>query len=230
MDITIIILWILVTFLVGSLAGIIGKRYGAEYPIALVSALVIMANIFANKIVQFGPFTVPAGVIVFSMTFFITDLLSEKWGKKEAKKAVWAGFLSSLLLVVSVYIVTKWQPAVFAADFSKIFSEVLALTPRITIASFTAYLVSQNHDIWSYHFWKNKTKGKHLWLRNNASTIVSQLIDTTIFTVIAFYGVMPITPLILGTWAVKIIIALIDTPFMYGAVWVMDRVKVNAKE
>lgn len=227
MEITIIILWILATFFVGSIAGVLGKKYSVAYPIALVSALVVMANIFANKIVQFGPFTVPAGVITFSMIFFVTDLISEKWGKKEAKTAVWAGFFSSLVLVISVYIVTHWQPAPYMVEFSEMFAKVLALTPRITIAGFIAYLVSQHHDIWAFHFWKKKTNGKHLWLRNNASTVVSQLIDSVIFIFIAFYGVFPVLPLILGQWVVKIIIALIDTPFMYVAVWLMDKVKTK---
>lgn len=227
MSVTIIIIWILATLVVGSLAGVLGKRYGVEYPIALVSALVVMANIFANKIVMFWNFSVPAGVITFSMTFFITDLISEKWGKKYAHKAVWAGFFSALVLVVSVYIVINWQAAPFAAEMGEMFAKVLALTPRITLAGFVAYIVSQNHDVWAFHFWKKKTKGKYLWFRNNASTIVSQLIDSVIFIVIAFYGVFPLMPLILGQWVVKIIIALIDTPFMYGAIWLMDKVKVK---
>ena len=83
MSILLVILWILATFAVGSLAALLGKRYGVVFPIALVAALVVMANIFANKIVVFGPFTVPASVIVFSMTFFITDIISEKWGKAQ---------------------------------------------------------------------------------------------------------------------------------------------------
>ena len=227
MDITLIISWIIATFFIGSIAGILGKRYGVAYPIALVSALVVMANIFANKIVQFGPLTVPAGVITFSMIFFVTDLISEKWGKEEAKKAVWAGFFSSLVLIISVYIVIHWQPAVFAIEFSEIFAKALALTPRITIASFIAYLISQHHDIWAFHFWKKKTNKKHLWLRNNASTIVSQFIDSVIFIFIAFYGVFPVVPLILGQWIVKVVIALIDTPFMYGSIWLMNRVKTK---
>lgn len=227
MDITIIILWIIATFFVGSIAGILGKRYGVAYPIALVSALAVMANIFASKIVQFGFFTVPAGVITFSMIFFITDLISEKWGKKEAKKAVWAGFFSGLVLAISIYIVVHWQPAVFAVEFSEMFAKVLSLTPRIALAGFIAYLISQHHDIWAFHFWKKKTDGKHLWLRNNASTIVSQFIDSVIFISIAFYGVFPIIPLILGQWVVKVIIALIDTPFMYGAIWIMDKIKTK---
>ncbi len=225
MNILIIILWVCATFIICSAIGIIGKRYGVEYPIALVSALVVMANIFASKIVQFGPFTVPAGVIVFSMIFYLTDILSEVWGKNAAKKAVWAGFLSNLVLVISIFIVTNWQPAAFAADFSEMFSKVLALTPRIAVAGFIAYLISQHHDVWAFHLLKKKTKGKFLWLRNNLSTIVSQLIDSVIFITIAFYGVFPIMPLIIGQWAVKVIIAVIDTPFIYATIWMMKNFK-----
>jgi len=191
----------------------------------LVAALIVMANIFAHKIVVFGPFTVSAGVIVFSMTFFITDLLSEKFGKKYAYKAVWAGFFANLVLIISIYIVINWQPASYAIEISEMFTKVLALTPRITVASFIAYIISQNHDVWAYHFWKKKTKGKYLWFRNNMSTISSQFIDTIIFVTIAFYGVFPILPLIIGQWTVKLIIALIDTPFMYLTIWIMDKIK-----
>ncbi len=225
MSILLVILWILATFMVGSLAGLLGKRYGVAFPISLVAALVVMANIFANKIVVVGPFTVPASVIVFSMTFFITDIISEKWGKADARKAVWAGFFANLLLILSIYIIVAWEPAAYALEMSEMFSKVLALTPRIVVASFLAYIVSQNHDVWAFHFWKKKTKGKHLWLRNNASTIVSQFIDSVIFITIAFYGVFPIAPLILGQWIVKICIAIIDTPFMYISIWLMDKVK-----
>ena len=225
MSILLVILWILATFVVGSLAGLLGKRYGVVFPISLVAALVVMANIFANKIVVVGVFTVPASVIVFSMTFFITDIISEKWGKAHAKKAVWAGFFANLLLILSIYIIVAWEPAAYALEMSEMFSKVLALTPRIVVASFLAYIVSQNHDVWAFHFWKKKTKGKHLWLRNNASTIVSQFIDSVIFITIAFYGVFPIAPLILGQWIVKICIAIIDTPFMYISIWLMDKVK-----
>lgn len=229
MSILLVILWILATFAIGSLAALLGKRYGVVFPIALVASLVVMANIFANKIVVFGPFTVPASVIVFSMTFFITDIISEKWGKAHARKAVWAGFFANLVLIVSVYIIVAWEPAPYALEVSEMFSKVLALTPRIAVASFLAYIVSQNHDVWAFHFWKKKTKGKHLWFRNNASTIVSQLIDSVIFITIAFYGVFTIWPLILGQWVVKVLIAVIDTPFMYISIWLMDKIKKKPK-
>jgi len=229
MDLTIIFFWILATFFIGSLAGIVGEKRGVVYPVAMVSALVIMANVFANKIVQVGPFVVPAGVLVFSMTFYITDLISEKWGKRYAKEAVWGGFLSSVTMVVSSYFVVHWQSAPFATEMADMFSQVFALTPRIAFASFVAYLVSQNHDVWAFHYWKKLTKGKHLWLRNNASTIVSQFLDSVIFITIAFYGIMPIWPLIVGQWAVKVIIALVDTPFMYVTIWIMDKVSTKGK-
>ncbi len=225
MSILLVIIWILATFAIGSVAGILGKRYGVEFPIAFVASLVVMANIFANKIVVFGPLTVPASVIVFSMTFFITDIISEKWGKSKAKKAVWAGFFANLVLIISVYIVLAWESASYALEISEMFSKILALTPRIVIASFLAYIVSQNHDVWAFQFWKKKTKGKYLWLRNNASTIVSQFIDSIIFITIAFYGIFPIWPLIFGQWVLKILIALIDTPFMYATIWIMDKIK-----
>jgi uncharacterized integral membrane protein (TIGR00697 family) len=224
-DIIIIIIWILATLVVCSFAALLGKRYGVEYPIAIMASLAVIANILANKIVVFGPFTVPAGVIAFSMTFLMTDIISEKWGKQHARKAVWAGFYANLLLVISLYIAMAWRPAPFAAEASEMFAKVLGLTPRIVLACLVAYLISQHHDIWAFHFWKRKTKDKHLWFRNNASTIVSQLMDSVIFIVIAFYGVFPILPLILGQWVVKIIIALLDTPFMYGIVWLVDKTK-----
>lgn len=220
-----ILSWIIVTLVVSSFAGVIGKRYGVEYPIAIMACLAIIANILANKLIIFGPFTAPAGIIVFSMTFLLTDILSEIWGKKYARKAVWAGFYANIILLISVFIAITWQPAPFAAEFSGMFGKVLGLTPRIILASMAAYLISQHHDVWAFNFWKKKTKGRHLWLRNNASTMISQLIDSTLFITIAFYGLFPIIPLILGQWVLKMLIAVMDTPFMYGIIWLMDKVK-----
>jgi uncharacterized integral membrane protein (TIGR00697 family) len=167
---------------------------------------------------------VPAGVIVFSTTFLITDILSEHWGKKYARKAVWAGFYAILILFASVFIVTAWEAAPFASEIAEKFAEVIALTPRIAIAGVIAYMISQNHDVWAFHFWKDRTGGRYLWLRNNASTVTSQLLDSVIFIMIAFYGVFPVVPLIIGQWVVKIIIAAMDTPFIYGVLWLMKRV------
>ncbi len=222
-----ILVWLAGTFLIASFSVILGKKYGVVYPTTMLGALVVISNILASKIVVLGPFTVPAGILAYSAIFLITDLLSEIWGKKEARQAVWAGFYANILLVVSVWIAMTWQAAPFALEFSGKFAEVLALTPRIVLGSMTAYLLSQHHDVWAFHFWKEKTSEKHLWLRNNASTIVSQFIDTVVFITIAFAGVVPIFPLILGVYTAKITIALIDTPFMYLILRITENIRSN---
>jgi queuosine precursor transporter len=220
-----LILWILLTLFLSSFTTFLGKKYGTYYPIAMNASLIVMASVLANKLVTVGPFTVPAGVIVASSTFLITDILSEKWGEKEAKKAVWAGFYSLLVFMISLLIAIKWQAPDFASEKANNFAQVLGLTPRIIIASLIAYLISQQHDVWIYHILKRWTKGKYLWLRNNVSTIFSQLIDTCIFISIAFYGEFPIFNMIIGLWAVKVLIALLDTPFIYLQCYLIDKVQ-----
>ena len=227
MDIVLILLWILATLAITSISGVIGKRFGVEYIISTVVALVLIANVIAGKIVAVGSFFVPAAVIVYASTFLLTDIISEKWDKQQARKAVWAGFYANIVLVVAVLIAINWTPAPFALEYSKSFSSVLGLVPRVVLASMIAYLVSQHHDIFAFHWWKKKTGERHLWLRNTASTIVSQAVDTGIFITIAFYGVMDIVPLLIGQYVVKLIIAVIDTPFIYGISWLMDRIPAN---
>jgi len=227
--IAVIVIWILATLAITSLSGVIGKRYGVEYMIAIMAALVVTANIIAGKIVVFGPFVVPAAVIVYASTFLLTDIMCEKWGKQQARKAVWAGFYANVVMMVAVVIAVNWQPAPFAKDYSEQFSSVLGLVPRVVLASMVAYLVSQHHDVFAFHFWKNKTKGRYLWLRNNASTMVSQAIDTVIFITIAFYGVVDIVPLLIGQYVMKLIIAALDTPFIYFISWLMDRIPLRSE-
>jgi len=210
------ILWALITLLAVTLTILTSRRYGVEIAIGIFATLTVLANVLANKIVLVGSFVVPAGVIVYSMTFLVTDFISEIYGKENAKKAVICGLLANLIALLSIKLVLIWKPAPFAVEVSDAFSKALQQTPRIIFASITAYFISQMHDVYSFHFWKVKTKGKHLWLRNNASTIVSQAIDTTIFITIAFYGIVPnIVDIILGQYVIKVVIALLDTPFMY---------------
>ncbi|MEZ5325796.1 MAG: queuosine precursor transporter [Verrucomicrobiales bacterium] len=168
----------------------------------------------------FFDFVVPGGVVLFSVTFFLTDLLSEFHGEKAARKAVWLGFLAQLLIIPAVWATIRWPHPDFWQG-QEAFAATLGNTWRIALASMIAYLVSQHHDVWAYQFWKRKTGGKHLWLRNNLSTIVSQSLDSVIFVTIAFSGLVPIWPIIAGQLVAKIAIALFDTPFMYlaRAIW-----------
>ncbi|PIS04743.1 MAG: transporter [Candidatus Buchananbacteria bacterium CG10_big_fil_rev_8_21_14_0_10_42_9] len=210
----------------------LGKRYGAVFPITAMATLIVIANIVASKIVTFGPLTVSAGVIAFSTTFFITDILSEVWGKRTAQKAVWVGFFANLILVLTIFIAIKWPAADFSLEYAEKFSEVLGPAPRIVLASMIAYLISQNHDVWAFHFWKKVTRDKFLWLRNNFSTVISQLLDIVIFTTIAFYGVFEtheLIGIITGEYIVKVIIALIDTPFIYLVVQIVKKITPRQK-
>jgi len=185
----------------------------------------ITANFIAGvKIVNLWGFVVPAGFIAYAITFPITDVTSEVYGKKVSYYIVWSGFIANIIMLVLVYAGLIMPP--LTPEMQEIYSRAFTPVGRIVLASMVAYLVSQHHDVWSFLTWKKITKGKWLWLRNNASTIVSQLIDTTIFITIAFYGTLPLN-IVLGLigshWLWKTIIALCDTPFVYVGVLLIRR-------
>jgi len=209
-----IIEWVLLTLGIVSITAVLARKQGPEIAIGMFAAMAVTANVLASKIVVFLWWEVDAGTIVYASMFLLTDMLSEFYGKKAAYKAVWAGFLSNIVLVASVWIAVNWQPAP-SWQLQQEFAAVFANTGRIVLASMAAYLVSQNHDIWAYGFWKRVTRGKYLWLRNNASTLVSQMLDSAIFVTIAFWGIYPVWNMIIGLFAAKALIAVMDTPFLY---------------
>ncbi len=192
-----------------------------EGKLILLSSLfvgtLLVANFIAVKIVAVGPFLVPAGIIAYPLTFLLTDTISEVYGKDTARRVVWTGFVVNLVAVVMVVVALRLPPAPFY-EGEAAFGATLGLLPRIVLASLTAYLVSQHHDVLAFHFWRRRTRGRYLWLRNNASTIVSQLLDTVLFITIAFAGTMPlgtVASLILWQYLAKVLIAAADTPFCY---------------
>jgi len=181
-----------------------------------VSALTI-SNVIAGKLVNIGPFLVPVAVLCYPITFAVTDIVSEVYGKRTAQKMVWTGFFTSLILVIYSQIAVFYPPASIFAN-NEAFVKVFGSTPRIVLASILAYIISQTHDVWAFHFWKKVTRGSHLWLRNNLSTMVSQFIDTLTFITVAFAGTIPgnvLVQMIFSQYVVKLIMALIDTPFVY---------------
>lgn len=191
--------------------------------ITLVTVFVtslIIANVLATKLFMFGDFILPAGVIAYPITFLMTDVIGEMWGKKVVTKVVWAGFFCSLL-AMSLGFIAVMLPAAPFYERQEFFAELFGRVGRITGASLIAYIVSQLNDVWVFHKLKDLTHGKHLWLRNNVGTISSQLFDTILFITIAFYGIMPTSVLfsmIMSQWLIKILIALFDTPFCYWLV------------
>lgn len=219
-----VIVWILLTLGIGSLSALIAKRYGVEYIIGMFASFTVIANVVAPKIVVFGPFNVPAAVLVYSTTFLLTDFLSELYSEKEAIKAVYIGFISNIVLVISIWIAVKWQAAPFWAG-QPAFESIFGLVPRIVLGSMIAYIISQNLDVKIFMFFKNHYP-KHLWLRNNAGTMISQFVDTLIFISIAFYGTSSLDiliSLIIGQYIVKWIIAVFDTPFLYLVKYIYSR-------
>ena len=186
-----------------------------------VGALVI-SSVLASKIITVFGLFVPAGVLAYCITFVVTDVISEMWGRERANRVVFSGFITLLVTFLLIRLALWWDAAPFWRDQGA-FSAVLGSTSRIIIASFIAYLASQYHDVWAFHIWRKVTEERHLWLRNTASTVVSQFIDTLIFITIAFYGTMPVFPLIKGQYLIKVLIAILDTPFVYLVVMLIRR-------
>lgn len=180
---------------------------------------VILCNIQVLKTVELFGLTATLGNVLYGSVFLATDILGEIYGKREARKGVMVGFFALLIMTFYMLYALQFKPA--PSDFVQPHLEAIFLPmPRIAMASLTAYLLSQLHDVWAFHFWKEKTKGKYLWLRNNLSTAVSQLIDSVVFCLIAFFGVFELRvwwDILLTTYILKLFVALGDTPFIYLA-------------
>ena len=202
------------------------------FPLLLLSgifcACLVAAAVLAAKIVRIGPVSIPAGVLAYCITFVCVDVINEIWGRRYANMVVLTGFIGLGLTFLLIWLALWWPAASFWHKEEE-FRSILGMTPRIIAASMAAYVVSRFHDVWLYNLLKNRMHGRHMWLRNNLTTMLSQLIDTMVFITIAFYGVLPLLPLIAGQWAVKVLIALFDTPLVYAAVWGVRRY-IAAKE
>jgi queuosine precursor transporter len=190
---------------------------------AIFVAALVTANLLGNKMTEIFGVITSVGIFAYPITFLVTDSLEEVYGRKKVEGLVWAGFISLIIVTILLYISIYISPASFWTN-QEAYEIIHGQTIRITIASLIAFFISQYHDIWAFEILKKKTNGKFLWLRNNASTIVSQLIDTTIFTFLAFYAMTPeftvmrIIQMIIPYWGLKIAFAILDTPFLYAIV------------
>jgi uncharacterized integral membrane protein (TIGR00697 family) len=187
---------------------------------AVFVAALVTANVLASKIIAVGGLFVPAGVLAYSITFAATDTICEIWGRRRSQMLVNAGFVVLLLAWGLIALAITLPPAPFY-DKQGAFAAVLGSTNRIILASLIAYAVSQSFDVWIFDRMKQLFSARHLWLRNNVSTLLSQSIDTCLFITIAFYGEYPLLPLIVGQLSVKYVIALLDTPVVYALVYLV---------
>jgi uncharacterized integral membrane protein (TIGR00697 family) len=182
---------------------------------------VVIANIQVLKTVELFGMVSTLGNIAYASSFLATDILSEIYGRRAAIKGVAVGFFSLVVMTLLMQLALQFAP--HESDFSQgSLMTLFGLLPRIAGASLLAYLLSQANDIWMYNFWKDRFPSiRWLWLRNNASTVVSQLIDSAIFSFAAFVGVFEMDVVIdiwITTCVFKWVVALADTPFIYAAV------------
>ena len=197
------------------------KLFGKNGLFAFAIFGTLLGNIAVCKTIDLFGVSTTAGNVLYASTFLVTDILSEKYGKKEATKAVKYSFAIMLLWLLGTQLNLMYMPN--ANDYiSPSLQVVFGLVPRITIASLIGFVCSQNIDVFLYHFIWSKTgeNTKKLWLRNNGSTLISQAIDTVIFTTLAFWGVYPtevFISILITTYVFKAIVALLDTPFIYLA-------------
>lgn len=171
-------------------------------------------SIFGNEL-----FELSVGILPYPITFLITDLISEIYGKKKANQVVISGIFASIFSM-GIVLVANYVPALDNSPINNaIFSQVFALSPIAVLASMIAYLMAQFVDIKVYHFWKNKTQGRMLWLRNNFSTFSSQFIDTfLVIGLLCLFGILDwklFWGLVISGFLFKILVALFDTPFLY---------------
>ena len=192
---------------------------------AIFISSLVTCNLIANKFVTvdlgFKVFIVSAGILPYPLTFLVTDLISELYGQKKANIVVFSGFVASMFVLLFLWLGGQFNAIPDSIVNDNTYNKVFQNAWRIIAASMIAYLFAQFIDVRIFHFWKRLTNGKHLWLRNNGSTIASQLVDTTLVVMILFVGVWEprnIISAIIDGWLFKMLMAAIDTPIIYGII------------
>jgi len=210
---------------------------------ALFITSLVVSNLIFQKFFYWNPFgdvtvlgaslfEISVGILPYPITFLITDLISEVFGKKKANQVVIAGIFASFFSLAIVYTASAVPATTWSPVSNTMFTEVFGNTIVAVFASMMAYLLAQFVDIQIYHFWKNLTKGKYLWLRNNFSTFSSQLIDTfTVVLLLCAFGEIPwelFYGLVVSGFLFKVFIAFLDTPLLYLLVYAL-RKRFNLK-
>lgn len=212
------------------------KRKQAETLYLILASLFITSLVTSNLIFQkffhwnpFGlyEFELSVGIIAYPVTFLVTDIISEIYGRKRANKVVVAGVFASVFALLIVVVSTEAPATHWSPIGDETFKGVFGFTFVAVGASLAAYLLAQFLDVQVFHFWKKLTKGKHLWLRNNFSTFASQLVDTaTVLLLLCSFGVIEwklFGVLLLNGYLFKVMFALFDTPIIYAVVYFMRK-------
>jgi uncharacterized integral membrane protein (TIGR00697 family) len=200
-------LWL--TFAILDLAVVVAvfRCFGRAGLFAMIAVSLVLCNIQVIKTVELFGVTTTLGNVIYASVFLSTDMLSEFYGKEEARRGVLLGFAALVAAAVYMQIALLFSPA--ESDFAQ---------PHLQ--AIFGYLVSQLHDVWAFHLIREKTGGRKLWLRNNLSTLASQALDSLVFCLIAFLGVFEtgvFLQILASTYLIKVVMAVLDTPFIYLA-------------
>ncbi|MDA3948123.1 MAG: queuosine precursor transporter [Spirochaeta sp.] len=202
-----------------------GRAY--TYLAALFVGTIVAANLMGTKVIPFFTiagfeFTASVGIFLFPISFLVTDIMAEIWGGKAVQSLIGATVVILLVVLTATAAATIIPPADRFAANNDAYLTIFRSSLRITVASIVAFILSQTHDVWAFELWKRVTHGRMLWLRNNLSTMVSQLIDSVVFMLIAFWmvGDRFTIGFVLGSmvppyYVLKVLMALVDTPFVY---------------
>lgn len=211
----------------GELKGNPDLKYSSWF-VVIASVFVtclITANIIAVKLILLLGFLVPAGIIVFPLSYLFGDILTEVYGYAAARRVIWLGFACNLLAVIAIYI-GAIAPAAPFWQGQAAYNAILGFTPRLLLASFTAYLVGEFTNSFVLARLKIATRGRWLWTRTIGSTLIGEGFDTLIFITIAFWGIIPASMMlqaILTQWIFKVAYEIIATPFTYLIVGFLKR-------
>ncbi|HSO58746.1 MAG TPA: queuosine precursor transporter, partial [Paenisporosarcina sp.] len=196
------------------------KFFGRTGLFAWVGFATVLANIQVVKLIEIFGLTATLGNAVYGSIFLVTDILNEKYGKKEAKKAVWLGFSSLIMMTLIMQVVLLFEAAPDDITQQSL-ATIFGLIPRIALGSMIAYIISQYTDVLIFSFLRKLFPSDGaFWIRNNGSTMLSQLLDTLIFTSIAFLGVYPTDvwiSIFVSTYVLKFLVSIVGTPFGYMA-------------
>ena len=199
---------------------------------ALFITSLVTSNLIFQKFFHWNPFglfefELSVGIIAYPVTFLVTDIISEVYGRKRANRVVQAGIFASAFALLIVVVSTEAPATQWSPIDDETFKSVFGFTFIAVGASLAAYLLAQFLDVQIFHFWKRLTKGKHLWLRNNFSTFSSQLVDTgTVLLLLCSFGVIEwnlFWILLLNGYLFKVLFALFDTPIVYVLVYFMRK-------
>lgn len=213
---------------VGLTFTLIAFRTGKLWLYGYIAVCIVLANLFVTKQITLFGLAATGGNVVYGAIFLSTDLLAEHHGKRAAREAVFLGFFAALFYTIMSQFILGFTPSSEDWGAAEGMKQIFSVAPGIILASMIAYLISQLHDIWAFHAIRMKTKGRFLWLRNNGSTWISQLIDSVVFSSLAFL-VFPVliigdeyalpfdtvAQIVISTYLLKIMVAAIDTPFIY---------------